>query len=98
MINDAEPDDYRAKAIAQWTAILETNLPGSEVGWQIIELIARPGELEKVKELLLDVFAKRATSTLDARATAVLLFIKWESTTGASGTPVLPIVEERLYV
>ena len=91
-----EKDDGRAAAIVKWSAILEVNLAASQVGRQIVRMHGKEQEAKKITELLYDVLARKATNTLVARATAMLLFVRWSSD-GSSKKTALPIDEDDLY-
>ena len=97
LVATAERDDTRAAALAKWLAILEANLHASQVGRQLVAFQERPGELKNVQDLLLDVFADKATNTLEARAIAMLLFMRWFADTATAEGPPVPLQEPVLY-
>ena len=97
LVEKEEEDDARAKELAKWTTVLEANLPASSVGRQLIQMHGKVNEEELMTNMLKDVFAKKATNTLVARATAVLLYIKWASEKRSGSGCALPIKEDVLY-
>ena len=67
-------DQLRALATGKWLAVLEVNLPASQVGKHIVRVQERDDALVAVQDVLEDVFAAKANNTLNARSTAALLY------------------------
>ena len=60
-------DELRALATGKWLAVLEVNLPASQVGRHIVSVQERDDALVAVQDILEDVFAAKANNTLNAR-------------------------------
>ena len=90
-------DQLRALATGKWLAVLEVNLPASQVGKHIVRVQERDDALVAVQDVLEDVFAAKANNTLNARSTAALLYIKWHAANVEARVPALPMDEELVY-
>ena len=81
-----EEKELREKVKASWLVIIK--VMGSST--PIFDMIERDGE-----EILEDVFAKKKTGTLQVRASALLLYVRWCQ---AKGFDPFPISEALAYV
>ena len=91
-----EEDDARAVQLGRWMTIVEVNIQASEVGRQLAELQCQESPVSKAIEMLRDVFAAKATNTLERRAGSLLLYVAWAAENSEEGQQVLPIVERVL--
>jgi hypothetical protein len=92
-----EKDDKRFVAFSKWAAVLEVNPSASQVGRSVLQCQADADAEQKVQTLLDDVFARKATGTMDLRANALLRFVKWHGGCRPSGDISLPIKEADMY-
>ena len=90
------PDDARALVIQKWLAVLEVNLTASSSGACIVKFQEDDDAEERLKELLDDIFATKATGTLRARCTALLLYVKWHIGQ-KSEVEAFPLKEDMAY-
>ena len=90
-------DQLRALATGKWLAVLEVNLPASQVGRHIVRVQEDEGALVAIQDILEDVVAAKANNTLNARSTAALLFVKWHTANVVERVPALPMDEALVY-
>ena len=89
---NADEDEQRKAMLAEWRAIaLGIGSEGSKVALDLEELGVDEGI-----ELMANVMASKATSTLKVRASSIKLYLRWHSTSGAE-YPTLPPKEETVY-
>ena len=85
-------------AVGKWLVVLEVNLLASQVASHIIRVQEDANAVETIQDIVDDVFAAKVETTLNARSTAVFLYVKWHSSKVIAAVPSLPIDEEHLYV
>ena len=96
-VADRCPESDRALVLQKWLAICEVNMACSSTGAQILKVQQDDEAEQQVFDLLSDVLASKATSTLAVRSTAILLYVRWFSARGGCARPALPIDEDDLY-
>ncbi len=70
-------DELRQVAMERWRLIVLETPKGSTLGTQLHEASKLPSHQERAGNILHDVFASKATRTLEARAGSLLLFTNW---------------------
>ena len=85
----------RDRALKRWRMIVEENLSATNLGLSLHEAAVELSSDERMKELVEDTFAKKATSTLDKRAGCLLLFLVWHRK--QYGIAGLPLKEKAVY-
>lgn len=86
--------EARERALRRWSLLLLRAPLASTGGLQLLEA-ARSGDQAMALQILSDLFARKATATLDRRAGSLALFVHWCD--AHAYTPVLPVDEERAY-
>jgi hypothetical protein len=86
---DAVRDDRRSLVLNKWLAIVEVNLGASQLGTAILASQEDDNAELVLSETIADVFAAKAVNTLEVRASAMLLYVKWHSQSAESGEPAL---------
>jgi hypothetical protein len=94
---ESTPDDKRAWAVGKWLSIVEVNLTASQVGNHILRAQEEEGAADLTQDILDDVFASKAVATLNARSTAMLMYVGWHGRNAPAGVPALPVQEEMMY-
>jgi hypothetical protein len=80
-------------AIEKWRLIVADSYSGSRVGRQLIEF---QDDVAAQAAILADVFEPKAASTLEARASSMLLYARWLKANTANA-PIMPVTEPLAY-
>lgn len=89
-------EELRQVAMERWRLIVLENPIGSQLGIQLHEASKLPFPQERADNILQDVFASKATRTLEARAGSLLLFSNWRRSLPLF-RGILPFIEEDCY-
>jgi hypothetical protein len=94
---DKTVDDARSVVVARWAAILPLNPASSQVGRQLLAVQDLDDAGALVHGIVTDVLAPKSTGTLQVRATAILMFVKWFRANHVADEDALPLSESVLY-
>ena len=89
-------EDSRKVAMERWRMIINENPSGSTVGLQLLEAGKFDSAQERAENILQDVFAGKATRTLEMRAGSLLLFSSWRRSLPLF-KGILPFLEDDCY-
>eukprot|EP00440_Ansanella_granifera_P050102 gb/GFBE01054301.1/.p1 GENE.gb/GFBE01054301.1/~~gb/GFBE01054301.1/.p1 ORF type:complete len:121 (+),score=33.10 gb/GFBE01054301.1/:1-363(+) len=89
-------DDARAAALAKWMAVFAVAPGASQIGLQLNEISDEADADTRAHGVLEDVFARKATSTMNIRASAMLMYVAWVRKEAPEIDPV-PISESTMY-
>ena len=89
-------DANRSQALEIWKSLILSSGSATKVGRDLLRAQEDSLGEAKVRQIIDDVFAKRASSTLRTRSTSMLQFIRWRSSVGLE-TPPFPIDESEAY-
>jgi hypothetical protein len=94
---DKTVDDARSDAIDKWAAILHLNPASAQLGRQLFAVHDLDDAGALVLGTVTDVLAPKSTGTLQVRATAFLLIVKWFLANHVADEDELPLSESVLY-
>ena len=89
-------DALRQIAMERWKLIVLDSPAGSQLGIQLHEASKSQFAQERTEAILQDVFATKATRTLEARSGSLLMFTHWRRTLPLF-RGILPFVEDDCY-
>jgi hypothetical protein len=90
-------DAARDRAMLRVKVVVATNLEQSELGRTLVSEIIKFQSDSRMKQIIVDTFAKKSTSTILKRTGAMLLFLVWYRTKHADVSNAFPLQEGDVY-
>ena len=75
-------DDRRSKVLETWKALLLSSAKGTSMGASLLKCQEQADHEARAGQIISDIFARKSTATLQARATSLLQFSKWKTSVG----------------
>ena len=89
-------DELRSKVLETWKSLLLSAGSLTKVGVSLLKAQEIPDAEARVLQIVNDVFLCKSTSTLQARASALLHYVRWRNSAGLDPT-AFPVDEEDAY-
>ena len=89
-------DEQRSKVLEIWKALVLSSGHATKVGRDLLKAQDAEASVSRVQQIVRDVFAKKSTNTLKARASSVLQFVRWKVACDLEPA-AFPILEELAY-
>ena len=89
-------DDLRSKVLETWKSLLLSAGSLTRVGVSLLKAQEIPDAEARVMQIVNDVFLCKSTATLQARASALLHYVRWRNSDGLDPT-AFPVDEEDAY-
>ena len=89
-------DDLRSKVLETWKSLLLSAGSLTKVGVSLLKAQEIPDAEARVLQIVNDVFLRKSTATLQARASALLHYVRWRNSAGLDPT-TFPVGEEDAY-
>ncbi|CAE7337237.1 unnamed protein product, partial [Symbiodinium pilosum] len=89
-------DDLRSKVLETWKSLLLSAGSLTKVGVSLLKAQEIPDAEARVMQIVNDVFLCKSTATLQARASALLHYVRWRNSAGLDPA-AFPVDEEDAY-